>query len=288
MIRLAFRRSLFITFSLWPLLIGTGLRAAFPSVAAAQEVGGSMAIAGNGPELSVFEKLARSFEKANPRAYVDILWDPNSKPVELVKAGKASLAVTGSEDPDLKATQVAWDGIAVVVNLSNHTKEITLQQVADVFSGKVTSWSDLGGPETKVLVLERPKNANIKEAFERQTGREGRTPPGVKVVASDDKAIKTVVGTLPPLSAVTYLSLSPALEAVTTGVSVRLLPVDKVEPEKPTVKDGRYKLRRPVLLLAKKEPNPLIEAFIAYAFSPAGQTIIDEVYIAIDTKPSAH
>lgn len=285
---LALRRSLSVAFSLWPLLIGAGLPAAFPSVAAAQEVGGSMAIAGNGPELSVFEKLARSFEKANPRAYVDILWDPNSKPVALVKAGKASLAVTGSEDPDLKATQVAWDGIAVVVNLSNHTKEITLQQVADVFSGKVTSWSDLGGPETKVLVLERPKNANIKEAFERQTGREGRIPPGVKVVASDDKAIKTVVGTLPPLSAVTYVSLSPALEAVTTGVSVRLLPVDKVEPEKPTVKDGRYKLRRPVLLLAKKEPNPLVEAFIAYAFSPAGQTIIDEVYIAIDTKPSAH
>jgi phosphate transport system substrate-binding protein len=82
--------------------------------------------------------------------------------------------------------------------------------------------------------------------------------------------------------------LSPALEAVTTGVSVRLLPVDKVEPEKPTVKDGRYKLRRPVLLLANKEPNSLVEAFIGYAFSPEGRKIIDEVYISIDTKASAH
>ena len=288
MIYQALRCPLSIAVSLWPLLIRTGLSAAIPSVAAAQEVNGSMAIAGNGPEQSVFEKLVRSFEKANPRVYVDILWDPNSKPVELVKTGKATLAVTGSEDPDLTATQVAWDGIAVMVNLSNHTKEVTLQQVADIFSGKVKSWSDLGGPETKVLVLERPKNANIKDAFERQTGREGRLPEGVKVVASDDKVIKTVVGTLPPLSAVTYVSLSPALEAVTTGVSVRLLPVDKVEPEKPTVKDGRYKLRRPVLLLAKKDPNPLVEAFIAYAFSPEGQKIIEEAYIPIDTRPSAH
>jgi hypothetical protein len=68
--------------------------------------------------------------------------------------------------------------------------------------------------------------------------------------------VKTVVGTLPPLSAVTYISLSTGLSVVSTGVAVRLLPVDKIEPESPTVKDGRYPLRRPILLLSKKEANP--------------------------------
>jgi phosphate transport system substrate-binding protein len=83
------------------------------------------------------------------------------------------------------------------------------------------------------------------------------------------------VGTLPPLSAVTYVSLGPALEAVASGVAVRLLQIDKVEPEEPTVKDGRYKLRRPVLLLSKNDPNPTVDAFAAFALSPDGQKILD-------------
>jgi phosphate transport system substrate-binding protein len=254
-------------------------------VEGAEGVSGNLVIAGNGPEQAVMEQLTRAFEKANPRAYVDILWDENSKPVDLVKSDQAQIAVTGQEEADLHATQIGWDGIAVVVNLSNNTKEVTSQQVADIFSGKVKSWSDLGGPDTKILLIDRPRNRNIRETFEQQLGISGRIPDGVKVIGADDKAIKTVVGTLPPLSAVTYVSLGPALEAVNSGVAIRLLPVDKVEPEEPPVKDGRYKLRRPILLLSKQGSNPVAEAFAAFALTKEGQTIIDnEGYTALGQK----
>ncbi|MEK6617727.1 MAG: substrate-binding domain-containing protein [Nitrospirota bacterium] len=249
-----------------------------PLQVAGEGPSGSLAIAGNGPEMPMIEQLARAFEKANPRAYVDILWDENSKPIELVKSGQAQLAVAGREEPDLNATQIAWDGIAVMVNLANHMKEVTTQQVAEIFSGKVRFWSDLGGPETKILLIDRPRNRNIRDAFEQYLGIAGKIPDSAKVIGPDDKAIKTVAGTIPPLSAVTYISLGTALDAVSGGVAVRLLPLDKVEPEEPTVKDGRYKLRRPVLLLSKKEPNPMVEAFVAFALSNEGQSIIDEAY----------
>lgn len=257
--------------------------AAAPSLVLA-EASGNLIVAGNGPELTTIESLARAFEKANPRAYVDVVWDDHSKPVEMVKAGEAHLAVTGAEDPELVSTQIAWDGIGILVHLSNFTKEVTKQQVADIFSGKVKEWSDLGGPETKILLIDRPKNQNIREAFERQLGIDGKIPTNAKVIAKDDKVIKTVVGTLPPLSAVAYISLSQGLAVVTSGVAVRLLPVDKVEPEVPTVKDGRYPLRRPVLLLAKKDPNPLADAFAQFAQSPAGRQIIAETYIPFEKK----
>jgi phosphate transport system substrate-binding protein len=65
---------------------------------------------------------------------------------------------------------------------------------------------------------------------------------------------------------------------------VRLLPIDKVEPEEPPVKDGRYQLRRPVLLLTKQEANPTAEAFQAFALSKDGQKILDEVYTPLDQK----
>jgi len=248
------------------------------------EVSGNMTIAGNGPELTTIEALARAFEKANSRAYVDVVWDDHSKPIDMVKAGEAQIAVAGWEEPGLAATPIAWDGIGILVHLSNFTKEITKQQVADLFSGKVKEWSELGGPETKVLLIDRPKNQNIRDAFESQLGITGKIPNSAKVIGKDDKVVKTVVGTLPPLSAVAYISLSQGLSVVSGGVAVRLLPVDKVEPEVPTVKDGRYSLRRPVLLLSKKEANPLVDAFAQFALSPAGQQIIAETYIPIDKK----
>ena len=254
-------------------------------VKGAEGISGNLVIAGNGPEQAAIEQLTRAFEKANPRAYVDILWDENSKPVDLVKSGQAHIAVTGQEDADLHAVQIGWDGIAVVVNLSNHTKELTSQQVADVFSGKLKSWSDLGGPDTRILLIDRPRNRNIRETFEQHLGIAGRIPDGVKVIGADDKVIKAVVGTLPPLSAVTYVSLGPALEAVNSGVAIRLLPIDKVEPEEPPVKDGRYKLRRPILLLTKQGSNPMAEAFAAFAVTKEGQTIVDnEGYTGLGQK----
>jgi len=170
------------------------------------------------------------------------------------------------------------------VHLSNFTKELTKQQVADIFSGKITLWSELGGLETKILVIDRPRNQNIRDAFESQLGITGKITGASKVIGSDEQVVKTVVGTLPPLSAVAYLSLSQGLSVVSGGVPVKLLPVDKVEPEGPTVKDGRYSLRRPVLLLSKKEPHPLAEAFTRFALSPAGQQLIAETYIPIKEK----
>jgi phosphate transport system substrate-binding protein len=255
-----------------------------PSAPTQAEVSGTLVIAGNGPELPTMEALARAFEKANPRAYVDVVWDDHSKPLEMVKNGQAHLAVTGAEDPAFTATQIGWDGIGILVHLSNFTKEVTKQQIADLYSGKVKEWSELGGPETKVLLIDRPRNQNIRDAFEAQLGIVGKIPESAKVIGKDDKVVKAVVGTLPPLSAVAYISLSTGLSVVSSGVAVRLLPVDKVEPEIPTVKDGRYSLRRPLLLLAKKEPNPLFEAFAQFALSPAGQAIVADTYIPMANK----
>lgn len=78
-------------------------------------------------------------------------------------------------------------------------------------------------------------------------------------------------------SAVTYASLGVALDAVTYGVGVALLNVHGVEPAKQTVKGGRYRLRRPVLLLRKQGSNPTAELFEEFARSKEGQDIVEEM-----------
>lgn len=228
--------------------------------------------------------MARAFEKANPRVYIDILWDENTEPLALVKTDRAHIAVAGIETPELKATQIGWDGIGILVHLSNFTKEISSRQVADVFSGTIKDWSDIGGPETRILLINRPTPHSIRNTFESRLGIVGHIPPNATVIAEDDLVVKTVVGTLPPLSAVAYVSLSTGRSAVSHGVAVRLLPVDHVEPETPTVQDGRYHLRRPLLLLSQQDRQSLAEAFADFALSPLGQAIVGETYVPLSSK----
>lgn len=248
----------------------------------AAEVSGPVVITGHGPERPMIEDLAKAFEKAHSAAYVDIIWSRNAKIVKLVKSGEADLAVAGQPEPGLTSHQIAWDGIAIMINTANSTSEVTTSQVADIFSGKVKYWSELGGPDDRIRLINRHRTQNLTHYFEHALKIVGQIPATADVVGPEQKATNKVVGTLKPYSAVTYMSLTPALKAVRTGAGVRLLPVDRVEPEQPTIKDGRYPLRRPVLLLTRQDVTPTVEAFIAFALSPKGQRIIDRSYTSLD------
>lgn len=237
---------------------------------------GGMVIAGNGPERPLIEKLARAFEKANPGSVIDISWDRNLKAIDTVKAGRAHMAVTGHEDSELIATPIAWDGIAVIVNFSNPVTEVTTQRVADLFTGKIRSWSELGGGEARVQPIHRPPTRNIRFGFEQALSIVGKTASRGKVIRSDQKTLSAVAG---QLSAVAYISLGSALEALQYGIPIRVLMIDGVEAAEQTVKDGRYMLRRPVLFLTEKHPDPATTAFTEFALSKDGQKIVDELYI---------
>jgi phosphate transport system substrate-binding protein len=64
------------------------------------------------------------------------------------------------------------------------------------------------------------------------------------------------------------------------GIPIRILTIDKVEPGDPTVKEGSYKLRRPVLFLSREETQPLVDSFTAFARSAEGQAILSKMYTA--------
>ncbi|MGH7232025.1 MAG: substrate-binding domain-containing protein [Nitrospiraceae bacterium] len=177
-------------------------------------VTGSMIIAGNGPELRTIERLARAFEKAHLGTVVEIQWDQYEDPIAMVKSGEAHVAVTGRADPSLAVIPIAWDGIAVVVYIANPTKEVTTQQVAAIFSGKMKRWSELSGQATAIQLINRPPNQNIRESFEAALDIVGQIPLSAQVIRSDQKAMSTVAGSL---SAVAYASLKPALDAVKYG-----------------------------------------------------------------------
>ena len=249
---------------------------AMPAFPAMPGPAGSLIVAGNGPELRMIEQLARAFEKTHLGSVVDIQWDVSSRPIDRVKSGEADFAVTAQPDQALDAVPIAWDGIAVVVYIANPTKEMSTQQVAAVFSGKVTRWAAMGGEGSAIQLIDRPLNQNIRQSFEEVLGIVGQIPPSARVVRSDESAMSTVAGSL---SSVAFTSLRPALDAVKYGVDVSLVIIDRVEAAEETVRDGRYKLRRPVLLLSRKATTPVAGAFAAFALSVEGQQIVGEMYV---------
>lgn len=246
--------------------------AGFPSFAE----GARLLLVGYGPERAIMEELARAYERNHLGQYVDIRWDRNLDAVDLVRDGEADLAVTGAEASGMTSSVIAWDGIAVIVNASNSVQELSLQQVASLFSGSVTSWEEYEGPETEVEVLRRPSTSNLNVAFEQALRIDGKMPKASKMVRSNQRTLSAVSGRL---GAVAYISLQAALDAVTYGVPIRVLIIDGIEAQVPTVRSGRYPLKRPIMLVSKEASNPAVESFIAFARSPAGNRVLSRQYV---------
>lgn len=237
---------------------------------------GRIVVAGYGPELPVMQDLGRAFEKANPGTAINFEWDRAVKAAEMVKSGEAQVAVTDRPDPALKTTPIAWDGIAVIVNFTNPVREVTSSQIKDLFTGKIKKWSELDGPNQTVEVLPRAPQDNVQSGFEASLGIEGQFHSSKKPVRTDEKVLRTVSGRD---TAVTFISLSAALKAQADGIPIRILTVDKVEAGQPTVKNGQYKLRRPVLLLTPPNSNALTQAFVDFTTSEEGRKIYESTFV---------
>ena len=232
-------------------------------------------IAGNGPERYLMELLADAFEQRHPSVSVDFFWHPNAKPIRTIELGEADIAITGEQVPTFRSTMIARDGIAILTNFSNPVKEITSNQLAEVFSGKLRYWSQVyeEAPQTKIVLVNRSTNQNIRQGFETQL----KIPKGISRSAyraeTEKEAITMVSGNL---EAITFVSITPALRAKEDGVAINLLFVDSIEPEVQTVLDKRYPIQRPVMLITKKDPRKEVLAFEQFVLSPNGQRLVKQ------------
>jgi phosphate transport system substrate-binding protein len=241
-----------------------------------EEVRGRIVVAGYGPELPVVQDLGRAFEKSHPGTAIDFQWERTVKAVELVKSGEAQIAITDQPDPALQTTALAWDGIAVIVNFTNPVAALSADQVKALFTGKITRWSDLDGADQPVEALSRATEDNVRSGFETSLGIAGGLEITAKPIRTDEKILRAVSGRD---RAISYLSLAAALKAQEDGVSIRVLTIDQVEPGQPSVRSGAYTLRRPVLALTSRQPDPLTQAFLRFALSGEGQPILQPVFV---------
>ena len=216
--------------------------------------------------------LGESFMAANEG--VEFTYNPTGSGAGITAAqegrcdiGLSSRALKDEEKAGgLKETVLAYDGIAIIVNPENPVNDLTLDQIAKLYTGEITNWKDVGGNDAEVVLIGREAASGTRDGFESITGTKDKCQYRQELTSTGD--VITAVSQNP--DAIGYASLASIKD------SVKALNVDGVTPSEATVKDGSYKVQRPFVLVTVegKELTPVAQKFFDYITSPDAAAII--------------
>ena len=235
-------------------------------------VTGTVSTDGSTSMEKVIGALGESFMAANEG--VEFTYNPTGSGAGITAAqegrcdiGLSSRALKDEEkESGLKETVLAYDGIAIIVNPENPVNDLTLDQIAKLYTGEITNWKDVGGNDAEVVLIGREAASGTRDGFESITGTKDKCQYRQELTSTGD--VITAVSQNP--DAIGYASLASIKD------SVKALNVDGVTPSEATVKDGSYKVQRPFVLVTVegKELTPVAQKFFDYITSPDAAAII--------------
>ena len=170
---------------------------------------------------------------------------------------------------DLKETIVAYDGIAVIVNIANSIKGLTKKQVEQIFTGEITDWSAVGGSGGKISVYTRNTSSGTYAEFKELAMKKRDYAPDSQKLAGNEQ-IAQEVGKNP--NGVGYVGL-----AYTKASGIRVVPIDGASPSKGSVLARSYPYARPTFFYTNGEPTGAVKEFIDFTVGPEGQKIVEQV-----------
>ena len=184
--------------------------------------------------------------------------------------GLASRALTDEEIAGgLTETVVALDGIAIIVNAENSVTDLTLEQIAQIYTGEVTDWSEFGSDAGTIANIGRESGSGTRDGFESITGTEDACVLAQELNSTG--AVIEAVRTTP--GAIGYASLS----AVEGQEGITVLTVGGVAPSEETVLDGTYAIQRPFVFATRTDEalSDAAQAFFDWATSEDANSLIE-------------
>lgn len=233
----------------------------------------TLAISGSTSVGPLAEKLAEKYE-GNNNTKIEINQIGSSAGITnaingVSEIGMSSRELKDEEKESLQETVIAYDGIVVVTHPTNKVKNLTMDQVKDIFTGKITNWKELGGDDLEIVVVSREDGSGSRDAFQEIVGYSSGELIKSAIVASGNGNIKTTVAT--NKHAVGFISFEYIDESVSP------VNINGVEATAENVLSQKYVLSRPFLFV-HVEDNLTNEGqkFIDYILSPEGQAIAAE------------
>lgn len=169
----------------------------------------------------------------------------------------------------LMETVIAYDGIVIVTHPTNKVKNLTMDQVKQIFTGEVSNWKEIGGEDMEIVVVSREDGSGSRDAFQEIVDYTSGELVRSAIIASGNGNIKTTVAT--NKHAVGFISF----EYIDSSIST--VNINGVEATAENVLQQKYSLSRPFLFVHKEDNlTPAGQQFIDYILSPEGQAIVAE------------
>lgn len=240
------------------------------------EVSGTVNMNGSTSMQKLVEASCEVFNEKYPSIVAQGQFTGSSAGLEAVAAGTADIgnssrALSDEEKAEgLVENIVAIDGIAVIVDPANTVSDLTIEQIASIYKGEVTNWSELGGNDGNIVVVGREAGSGTRGAFEEIVGVEDECQYAQEL--DQTGAVLTTVASTP--NAIGYVSLDVINDTVKT------LSVEGAEATVENIKSGVYPLQRPFVMATKgeiSEQSEAVQTWFEFMASEEGQEIITNV-----------
>ncbi len=243
----------------------------------------TISISGSTTVQPLAEKLAEAFMTENTGVRIDVQGGGSSVGVKAAGEGTSDIGMASreikeseiAEFPNMKIFVIARDGIAIVAHPDIPVGDLTVEQVRDIFSGKVTNWKDLGGEDQNIIVVSREEGSGTRGAFEEMVMGEDALIAATAILQPSNGSVRTTVSTTP--NSIGYISFGYLDD------TVKSISIDGVAPTEPNAADGSYPIVRPLNMLTNGEPDGAVKAFLDFILSDAGQKlVVEDGYIPVN------
>ena len=233
---------------------------------------GTVSTDGSTSMEKVIGALSESFMAQNSGVTVNYNPTGSGSGITAVQEGTCDIGLSSRALKDeeksagLKETVLAYDGIAIIVHPDNPVSDLSIEQIAKLYTGEITNWKDVGGNDAEVVLIGREAASGTRDGFESITGTKDACQYRQELTSTGD--VITAVSQNP--DAIGYASLASVKD------TVKALNVNGVTPSEATVKDGSYTVQRPFVLVTVegKALSPAAQAFFDYALSADAAPII--------------
>ena len=237
---------------------------------AAEQLTGTVNTNGSTSMESVMGYLMEGFAEIQPGVTISYTGSGSSAGITGAQDGTCDIGLASRDlkDDETGVTQitVAKDGIAIIVNPNNPVADLSIEQIAQIFTGEITNWSELGGEDGQIVPIGREAGSGTRDGFESITGTED-TCVYQNELTSTGEVIANVASNP---NAIGYASLSAVDE------TVKALTVGGVAPTEETVLDGTYAIQRNFnfIISESTELSPAAQAFVDWATSTDAADLI--------------